>query len=186
MKEWTDKLKNETDPTERGHALAFVTHLIGDINQPLHCAALIGEYFPIDEFPDGDQGGNLLWWGSTMRFHSMWEGLVCPTAADFDGAYAELRSGLECDKYTDRLDRKTFEEWAVESYGVARQAYANFLEGSEYVGRSTRSDEDGNEQDGQLFESPTKEYRKWAKATAFEQGRVAAFRLADALAAAFG
>jgi len=39
---------------EKSTALRFLTHIIGDIHQPLHAAALFN-----DQFPNGDQGGNL-------------------------------------------------------------------------------------------------------------------------------
>ena len=40
---------------EKSMALRFVTHIIGDIHQPLHAAALFDDKL----FPNGDEGGNL-------------------------------------------------------------------------------------------------------------------------------
>jgi len=34
-------------------ALRFITHIIGDIHQPLHSSSLFN-----DQFPNGDRGGN--------------------------------------------------------------------------------------------------------------------------------
>ena len=50
----TRRLKNrELSERERAIALCWVTHLIGDIHQPLHCAQLFNRHFP-----GGDRGGN--------------------------------------------------------------------------------------------------------------------------------
>lgn len=38
---------------EKGRALAFLIHFIGDIHQPLHCGSMYS-----NEMPGGDQGGN--------------------------------------------------------------------------------------------------------------------------------
>lgn len=183
---WCSQLKNEQDPLKRGHALAFVAHLIGDIHQPLHCAALFGKYFPEDEFPEGDQGGNLVWWGDTQALHSTWDGLVCKTADEFTDAVAALRNGLDRNAYAAQLSKPTFQEWSVESFVLAQSAYKKFFDDTEYLNRTQRTDRDGNDKDGQLFSAPSKKYRAWAKGAALDQGRIAAFRLADKLVELLG
>lgn len=180
------KLASETDPTERGHALAFVSHWMGDIHQPLHCAVLCGKYFPPDEFPEGDQGGNLVWWGEGQNLHALWDGLVCKTKDDFTDAVAGLTNGLTRAAYADRLKLAAPADWALETYRAAAVGYARFLADAEYLNRSTRTNKkDGSETDGQLFEAPSKAYREWARGVAFDQGRIAAFRLADVYIQAF-
>lgn len=47
-------LGDESRPaSERGVALAWVLHLVGDLHQPLHCSARVTE-----DDPEGDRGGN--------------------------------------------------------------------------------------------------------------------------------
>lgn len=43
------------DPGERGIALAWIVHLVGDLHQPLHTSARVTE-----TEPEGDRGGNLV------------------------------------------------------------------------------------------------------------------------------
>jgi hypothetical protein len=60
---------------DRSRQLRFIIHLVGDIHQPLHAAALFS-----DQFPNGDMGGNLYpivlpdgatW---TNELHAVWDG----------------------------------------------------------------------------------------------------------------
>ncbi len=56
---------------ERAVALSWVTHLIGDLHQPLHTS---NTYSPL--FPEGDRGGNLyrvLWSGREVDLHHFWD-----------------------------------------------------------------------------------------------------------------
>jgi len=51
--------------------LRFVLHIIGDVQQPLHCT----NYFS-SEFPEGDKGGNLYnvtYNGSIYNWHYLWD-----------------------------------------------------------------------------------------------------------------
>jgi len=52
---WTQEEVDNIDcQYEKSTALRFLTHIIGDVHQPLHSAALFN-----DQFPNGDEGGNL-------------------------------------------------------------------------------------------------------------------------------
>jgi len=52
---WTaDETKNLDGLFEKSFALRFMTHVIGDMHQPLHAAGLFDEVL----FPKGDRGGN--------------------------------------------------------------------------------------------------------------------------------
>ena len=57
---------------ERALYARYVVHLVGDIHQPLHSAALYNE-----SYPKGDLGGNsekvILVNGTTANFHSFWD-----------------------------------------------------------------------------------------------------------------
>ena len=52
---WTkEEIANLDSQYEKSTALRFLTHVVGDVHQPLHSAELYSE-----EFPKGDMGGNL-------------------------------------------------------------------------------------------------------------------------------
>ena len=62
-------------PVERAAALSWLIHLAGDIQQPLHCATLIGGVYVK---PQGDRGGNTFFVnvaGNSINLHSLWDGL---------------------------------------------------------------------------------------------------------------
>ncbi len=59
---------------ERAIYLSWLIHLIGDIHQPLHCASLVNETYPV-----GDKGGNDFYLkpGSRgIKLHALWDGLL--------------------------------------------------------------------------------------------------------------
>jgi hypothetical protein len=70
-------LKSGTDDNARAQALRFIIHFVGDIHQPLHCAARITE-----GLPEGDRGGNLVnltlykkgGGSQKVNLHSYWDG----------------------------------------------------------------------------------------------------------------
>lgn len=114
---------------DKREALEFLTHFVGDLHQPLHCAE------------DRDRGGNEKWLryygsrGNSRRFtwvnlHRFWDNLLEP------GANADprrLASRLEW-KISAR-DRAEWErggpvDWAYESYWIARKdIYSELPEG---------------------------------------------------------
>jgi S1/P1 nuclease len=67
-------VKNERDPERKAIALAWLFHLVGDVQQPLHTAQL----FTVD-YPNGDRGGNeicvrVTQSGQPMDLHRFWDG----------------------------------------------------------------------------------------------------------------
>jgi S1/P1 Nuclease len=73
MNECLDKIKNGSD-VEKAVYMTWFFHLVGDIHQPLHCVAMFSE-----DFPNGDQGGNLVsvrLTGRANKLHSLWDGLL--------------------------------------------------------------------------------------------------------------
>jgi hypothetical protein len=71
-------LKSSTDDNARAQALRFIIHFVGDIHQPLHCAARVTE-----ALPEGDRGGNLFDLTDSnkkndrtqkVNLHSYWDG----------------------------------------------------------------------------------------------------------------
>lgn len=62
-------------PVEQAAALGWIIHLVGDIQQPLHCATLVNATYPP---PQGDRGGNLFFVsvaGNTINLHAFWDSL---------------------------------------------------------------------------------------------------------------
>ena len=60
-------------PVERAAYLSWLIHLVGDLQQPLHCAALISPAYPK---PGGDRGGNLFYvavGGAPINLHWFWD-----------------------------------------------------------------------------------------------------------------
>ena len=62
-------------PTERAAHLSWLIHLIGDLQQPLHCVTLVNATYPK---PGGDHGGNLFnvsLGGVPVNLHFFWDSL---------------------------------------------------------------------------------------------------------------
>ena len=58
---------------DRAAALSWLIHLVGDEQQPLHCAELVSPDYPP---PGGDHGGNLFWvsvGGAPVNLHWFWD-----------------------------------------------------------------------------------------------------------------
>ena len=72
----SEKLADPSIPLDqRALALSWVVHLVGDIHQPLHSAALYDE-----TFPQGDVAGNLyhVWLGNQyLNLHNVWDSAGC-------------------------------------------------------------------------------------------------------------
>jgi S1/P1 nuclease len=129
----TAELKDPSvSPRDKAIALCWVLHLCGDIHQPLHCCSL---YSP--QFPNGDQGGNLIYVlrdppypDSRIKLHLLWDELPgqyknehvlldIATALRADPAYSR-------DALKDALAVTDFSAWAKESYALAvKYAYLN-------------------------------------------------------------
>lgn len=63
-------LATAKNPFNQALSLAFLSHFVGDIEQPLHCATRVTQ-----QFPQGDQGGNLYLIKSdiTTNLHGLWD-----------------------------------------------------------------------------------------------------------------
>lgn len=185
LEEWCQKLAGETDPGARAIALGFVLHLAGDIHQPLHATMLIDEeMFP--EGSHGDDGGNKIWWNTSDTLHGFWDNAVVRTSAEYVKRYGELAPQLTPDnrqEFTSELARKDFVDWASESYYLAIDAYERFFSATTAIGPSERKGMHGEKKTGYLFTSPGSEYYNDSRDVARRQARIAAFRIADLLAA---
>jgi hypothetical protein len=140
-----DKIRNGTD-IEKTVYMCWLFHLTGDIAQPLHCVAMFSE-----EFPNGDQGGNLVsvrLTGRPNKLHSLWDGLlgngVTPAAINRDVQLIEAVMKEKADTIGPELEsHKTPESWALEGAELAKKAvYLNGeLKLAKSSGRNTNGDD---------------------------------------------
>lgn len=133
-------LKNSTDDNARAQALRFIIHFVGDIHQPLHCAARVTN-------GKGDQGGNFVKVTVAKNLHSYWDsGLatfpkegpspnftppplatVAAAAKKIAAANPATASGLNLN------DPTNFESWVQESFELAKKdAYDGVPNGSTF------------------------------------------------------
>jgi hypothetical protein len=101
-------------PTERAQALKWLSHLVGDIHQPLH----VGR--------GDDHGGNdvlVLWFGEPTNLHAVWDSKIIE------------HSQLSFSELADLVDHPTLDEmrlwgasrpseWATESQSLRAACYA--------------------------------------------------------------
>jgi hypothetical protein len=124
-------LKTSTDKNEQAQALRFVIHFVGDIHQPLHCAAKVSSVNT-----HGDQGGNLFKIKivdaegnlKDSNLHSHWDGGIgtfprsgpnfAPPPLSSIGPAAKLaRKGNPATNPALKLDDPfNFDRWANESF----------------------------------------------------------------------
>lgn len=113
----------DSSPADRAVRLCWVLHLVGDIHQPLHCAALVGRRFPP---PGGDEGGNLLAirpHKHPERLHAYWDRLLGTSthyrALDKLARRIDAAEGADRELDDQLRDHATIESWAEESLHAA-------------------------------------------------------------------
>ncbi len=132
-------LADPTVPTrERLMALAFLTHFVGDLHQPMHA----GDH--------ADLGGNRVaanygYVAGRTNLHSIWDGYLAERAISTPpGGSAGLLAGLAPEEKA-RLAGGTVEEWSREMWAQARDlAYKTLVGdpcGKEPAGRPTLREE---------------------------------------------
>jgi hypothetical protein len=121
---------------DKGVAICWIAHLVGDVHQPLHAGTLFSK-----TFPDGDMGGNLFGVtiaGRPVRLHTYWDNLLGEvpgwendTAAHQAQVYAlvvKVTESLREPAYgraalADTLTKNsTFADWIEESHILAKTA----------------------------------------------------------------
>lgn len=140
-----ETIDSDASRAEKAVALCWVFHLVGDVQQPLHAAALVDER----AFRGGtDEGGKLIYvqdpGGGGTSVHNYWDGLVFSlvhdeletlTTADVvatAGRADELRtrSNLRRNRLRELQQATTFAEWATEESAPLAVAYV--YENSEF------------------------------------------------------
>jgi len=131
-------LKTSKDQNARAQALRLIIHFVGDIHQPLHCAARVDH-----THPTGDQGGNLVTinvpgTGGThsTNLHSYWDGGIGtfpktgpapgyrpPPLSQIPAAAATaMKNNPPTDPALKLNDPTNFKRWANESFALAKSA----------------------------------------------------------------
>lgn len=156
----------KASPEDRAVYLAWLIHLVADIQMPLHCCSLF-----TDAYPTGDKGGNSFFIKPATRgipLHSFWDGLLGTSGkAQAHLNYAILIEHNYPKKSLKELKNdKTPKAWSLESRELAiEKAY---LRGELKGGMGKES----------AVELPER-YTKEAKAVAERQTALAGYRLAE-------
>ncbi len=157
------------NPELRAASLSWLIHLIGDLHQPLHCASLFTEAYPM-----GDKGGNDFFVRPNhagVRLHGVWDGLLGSAnnprtawnyAIELDAKFPK-KSLPELTKHI------TPKDWSLESRQMAIDK--GYLRGD--LKGSTEAD---------TAPPLPGSYTKEAKIVAEKQGSLAGYRLADDIA----
>lgn len=180
--------------------LVHILHLMGDIHQPLHCAALVS-----DAFPKGDRGGNEIIVradGIKTRLHSLWDKMGDPrlpklprplSKEDYDilrqwASQLEERYGPRVQGLVDSgLSPKLF---ALESYRFAvNTSYSDGVaeatpEPTQRKRKKDDSDWSGEDEEDTPLWKPmelSKEYLKRSRSVSRRRVVLAGLRLADIL-----
>lgn len=132
--------------SEKLTALRFVTHIVGDIHQPLHATARI-----TDAHPTGDRGGNdfhlkpisgMSTRGDVKNLHLYWD-FACgdyrdcsPELSDTDRAYIENKARAYMKEFPRAtfslvMKPKMYESWLQESFYLAKTHVYNLSENSD-------------------------------------------------------
>jgi nuclease S1 len=127
--------------TARAEALKFFVHIVGDIHQPLHCAADKKDEQAVSNPKDlGDMGGNLkmaTWFGEAktpygpMNIHSIWDGGIITHTLKVENLteaqyYQNLLKAIPAkgSLALANMQAGEFFDWFEESYDLAvRKAY---------------------------------------------------------------
>jgi len=115
-----------TEEKKRAIALCWVLHLVGDLHQPLHAAALYTK-----DSPEGDHGGNefyVKWNRRAEKLHFLWDGVVGwdefagPMATPYGVVDLMVRDFQQRHAVTPQeLNVTKIDDWAAESRDLADQ-----------------------------------------------------------------
>jgi hypothetical protein len=174
-----DRLRDaDTPAAQRGVALAWLVHLVGDVHQPLHCCAMFSP-----AYPKGDRGGNLFmvkYHGNVINLHAFWDellgGYIAPRLVD--AVADKVLEAHPRDSLAKELASTKFTDWSAESFAIARDVcYAG--------GKLKGLTREANAADkGATTPELPEGYDKTARDIARTRAALAGYRLADLLNAA--
>lgn len=128
-------ISNEhANPYERARFLAFFTHIVGDLHQPLHTVTNFTA-----KRPNGDIGGNLFYVkykGKRMSLHQLWDGGVgvlegSNSATQVDIISAQISSEYPESYFGEKINDLDYNDWTDEGLSNAREYVYNTLENQE-------------------------------------------------------
>jgi hypothetical protein len=158
-------VKNQhANPFDRARFLSFLTHIVGDLHQPLHTVTLFSA-----AHPSGDRGGNLfhiMYNNTSVNTHSLWDGGVGRfegkngRATDHAKELAvELMQLYPASSFGDKASDLNPDNWAQEGFENAKK----------YVYSTPEN------------QTPTTAYLSTGKQVAERQAVLAGYRLANLL-----
>jgi nuclease S1 len=111
-----DRSKSDAD---RKDALIFLTHLVGDLHQPLHCAMRL-------KSGKSDRGGNLVKVrvnGNQDNLHHVWDATLLEQEELNQSDYVDFLTGdFIGDRDPETLMTGTVEDWAGQSHTLAQES----------------------------------------------------------------
>jgi hypothetical protein len=179
-------------PVEKARSLAFLTHFLGDIHQPLHTTSVFD-----DELPGGNQGGNKFTLeGKWSNLHKLWDdGCGYLSAYNNINPYGQPKDGLtkaEFQRLT-TLAQQLMEEFPEDECAINTHFDADFwaLESHKLAVkhgyRGTNSiDEKGRRQSLQPGDQPSETYLANGQEIVKERLVLGGYRLAALLNQIFG
>jgi hypothetical protein len=95
----------------KSYDLSWLLHLIGDVNQPLHCVTRVSA-----ATPEGDDGGNGVKLVSPSNLHSYWDGVL-----GGGNAPSTALNAISTLPNAPAANDLNVEHWIEESFGAAKQ-----------------------------------------------------------------
>ena len=121
---WEERLKDTTlDRIDRGTAVKFLVHFIGDLHQPFHALGVGrgGNDVQVRVFGEANCSNDVAK-PSPCNLHSVWDGRLIANRKLEDRAYLEQLQKLIVDKKLGSLPAGTPEQWAVQSFRLGKEA----------------------------------------------------------------
>ncbi len=183
----------EASAAERGVALCWMAHLVGDLHMPLHATALIATDPPFDP-PHGDLGGNRVLvkpradGARVVNLHFYWDAALFrdePGFAAVDGVVARLLSDPQLAR--DRLPElksTDFADWAEESLQLAKSVV--YRHEGKFIALTAAPPGKKSDLNGAGVPSLPDGYEETTQRIAARRMVLAGYRLADRLRTVFG
>ncbi len=169
----------DTSPEDRAINLCWVSHLVGDMHQPLHCVSRYSS-----EYRQGDMGGNALAIRSRskpMNLHAYWDEVLGTSTAylAIDQLAVTICAAPVHDPHAMRelTQHRTVDSWVQEGFEKAKAIVylGGDLKGASWHGWDTRQISADD-----VPELPTS-YEANARDLACRQAALAGYRLAEIL-----
>ncbi len=157
-----------SNPLDKSVHISWLSHLVGDMHQPLHAGSLYN-----DVYPKGDRGGNDFFIkpnNKGLNLHYFWDAIMGaslnPRIAKNEATKLMANQGRK--KFRNELKKLKAVNWSCESFDLAKNiAYrSGKLKGSNSKQNAPKVDKD---------------YPKQARAVADVQVALAGYRLAEML-----